>query len=233
MWERPPHILVTNFAMLEYLLVRPQDSPFFAPEAASLWRFLVLDEVHSYDGAKGTEIAMLLRRLKASAGIATTGQLQCVGSSATLGGSNRDRTDVASFASALFGEPFGRDPESGAIDVIEAVRIAPPREADERPGSAAGFYSRLASLVEGDAISFDALSAVLYDGEANLPPDVAERALEALRAVGAPPTAASTPDARQGDEWDWGVNEPSGSTGHTSLADVDISAGLYEILRAD
>ncbi|HEY8515417.1 MAG TPA: DEAD/DEAH box helicase [Candidatus Binatia bacterium] len=233
MWERPPHILVTNFAMLEYLLVRPQDSPFFAPEAASLWRFLVLDEVHSYDGAKGTEIAMLLRRLKARAGIATTGQLRCVGSSATLGGSNRDRTDVASFASALFGEPFGRDPESGAIDVIEAVRIAPPREADERPGSAAGFYSRLASLVEGDAISFDALSAVLYDGEANLPPDVAERALEALRAVGAPPTAASTPDARQGDEWDWGVNEPSGSTGHTSLADVDISAGLYEILRAD
>ncbi|HYD48143.1 MAG TPA: DEAD/DEAH box helicase, partial [Terriglobales bacterium] len=54
MWDSPPHILVTNFAMLEYLLVRPQDSVFFAPGAGDLLRFLVLDEVHTYDGAKGT-----------------------------------------------------------------------------------------------------------------------------------------------------------------------------------
>src|SRR5690554_2588395 len=56
-----PQILITNYAMLEYLLLRPQDSPLFQ---SGRWHFVVLDEAHTYAGAQGIEVAMLLRRLK-------------------------------------------------------------------------------------------------------------------------------------------------------------------------
>ena len=58
----PPHILLTNYAMLEYLLLRPQDMDLFDAGEQSRWRFLVVDEAHVYDGTQGAEIAMLLRR---------------------------------------------------------------------------------------------------------------------------------------------------------------------------
>jgi ATP-dependent helicase YprA (DUF1998 family) len=62
--KTPPHILLTNYAMLEYLLLRPQDCEFFDGETGKHWRFIVLDEAHIYDGASGIELAFLLRRLK-------------------------------------------------------------------------------------------------------------------------------------------------------------------------
>ena len=59
----PPHILLTNYAMLEYLLLRPADMDLFEGDHGSHWQFLVVDEAHVYDGAKAAEVAMLLRRL--------------------------------------------------------------------------------------------------------------------------------------------------------------------------
>jgi superfamily II DNA or RNA helicase len=60
-WFRnPAHILVTNYSMLERLLLKPQSTNLFE----SQWKFIVLDEAHCYDGGLGTEIAWLLRRLK-------------------------------------------------------------------------------------------------------------------------------------------------------------------------
>ena len=56
--QNPPHILVTNFSMLEYLLVRPVDASVFG--GAHL-KFLVLDEAHAYRSVQATEIAFLLR----------------------------------------------------------------------------------------------------------------------------------------------------------------------------
>src|SRR6266700_2933973 len=61
---KPPHILLTNYAMLEYLLLRPEDCDFFDGAKGQHWRFIVLDEAHVYDGASGIELALLLRRLK-------------------------------------------------------------------------------------------------------------------------------------------------------------------------
>jgi len=58
---RIPQILITNYAMLEYLLLRPDDETLFQ---SGLWKYLVLDEAHTYSGAKGIEVAMLVRRLK-------------------------------------------------------------------------------------------------------------------------------------------------------------------------
>lgn len=61
--RNPPHILLTNYMMLEYLLVRPADrDDIFANHRC---RFLVLDEVHTYRGTLGSNIAMLVRRLRA------------------------------------------------------------------------------------------------------------------------------------------------------------------------
>src|SRR4030042_3010245 len=50
----PPHILLTNYSMLEYLLLRPKDSKLFDNGRAQWWTFLVLDEAHQYRGSRGT-----------------------------------------------------------------------------------------------------------------------------------------------------------------------------------
>lgn len=95
----PPDILITNYSMLEYLLLRPKDSPLF--ESKSI-KFFILDEIHVYDGAKGAEIGYLLRRVKQRA---CSENPICIGASATLGGKDSDRK-AAEFAEQIFGEPF-------------------------------------------------------------------------------------------------------------------------------
>jgi ATP-dependent helicase YprA (DUF1998 family) len=106
----PPHILLTNYSMLEYLLLRPDDSPLFDDGRGSSWTFLVLDEAHQYRGAKGSEMAMLLRRLKQRLREGGRNEpFRCIATSATLAGGERDRAAVAEFAAQLFGEPFNAD----------------------------------------------------------------------------------------------------------------------------
>ena len=62
MRANPPHILLTNYMMLEYLLVRPADrEDIFANHRC---RYLVLDEVHTYRSTLGSNIALLVRRLR-------------------------------------------------------------------------------------------------------------------------------------------------------------------------
>jgi superfamily II DNA/RNA helicase len=98
-----PQVLITNFSMLEYLLVRPVDAPIF--EGANL-QFLVLDEAHAYRGVQATEIGYLLRRLKDRLG---QPKPRCIATSATLGDRN-DPTSlkkVRDFAEHLFDAPFG------------------------------------------------------------------------------------------------------------------------------
>src|SRR5208283_3487797 len=72
----PPDILVTNYSMLEYMLMRPLERPIF--DSTREWlaenpgeRFLlVIDEAHLYRGAAGAEVALLIRRLRTRLGIA-------------------------------------------------------------------------------------------------------------------------------------------------------------------
>lgn len=118
MQATPPHILLTNYAMLEYLLLRPQDTALFDGETGKHWRFIVLDEAHAYDGAQATEIAMLLRRLQDRV---TSGgkKLQAIATSATLGEDDpQSRSQIATFASRLFNLEFA--PE----DVIFGQRLS-------------------------------------------------------------------------------------------------------------
>ena len=65
MRNTPPNILITNYAMLEYMLLRPGDNIIFSDTNASKWQYIVFDEAHSYTGAKGIEVASLIKRVKA------------------------------------------------------------------------------------------------------------------------------------------------------------------------
>ena len=105
MLETPPDILITNYAMLEHILLLPKNRSLL--DGADI-HWLVLDEIHSYTGAQAIEVAFLLRKLKAALGL-RTGMVRCVGTSASLDPSRKD--DLAKFSSDLFGEPFpsGRD----------------------------------------------------------------------------------------------------------------------------
>lgn len=98
----PPHILITNYAMLERLLLLPQWENLFTQQM----KWIVMDEVHSYDGSRALEISMLLRRLKSRTG-SNTG-VKCIAASATLGDPNSadDAIRAAKYASNLFGEVF-------------------------------------------------------------------------------------------------------------------------------
>jgi hypothetical protein len=103
----PPHILLTNFAMLEYLLLRPRDADIFKQQTL---RFVVLDEAHTYNGAQGIEVGLLMRRLR-EAYPSTSNSLQFVLTSATLADPDlsRARTMIAGFASNLTGGEFSAD----------------------------------------------------------------------------------------------------------------------------
>ena len=103
----PPHILLTNYSMLEYLLLRPDDSPLFDNGRAHRWTFLVLDEAHQYRGSRGIEMGMLLRRLKQRLKEGgRTEPFHSIATSATLIGGEQDKAAVARFAADLFGEAF-------------------------------------------------------------------------------------------------------------------------------
>lgn len=109
----PPDILLTNYKMLDFLLLRERDAALWRASRASL-RYVVLDEFHTYDGAQGTDVAMLLRRLGATLHAAEPGRplgrITPVGTSATLGdGSNPEA--MRAFAQRVFGAPF----EAGAV----------------------------------------------------------------------------------------------------------------------
>lgn len=124
MQEKPPHILITNYAMLEYLLLRPADNAFFDGPTAKSWKFIVVDEAHIYNGAIGIEIAMLLRRLKDRVVQSEPGRLQMIATSATLGRGEQDFPAVVEFASSLFSEKFEWTPEvSTSQDVVKATRV--------------------------------------------------------------------------------------------------------------
>ncbi|GIV04327.1 MAG: DEAD/DEAH box helicase [Fimbriimonadales bacterium] len=131
MQEAPPHILLTNYAMLEYLLLRPEDSTLFDPVDGLGWKFIVLDEVHTYDGAMGMEIGMLLRRLLDRVGRGP-GEIRAVATSATAGGPD-ERDAIARFASDLFSLPFKweeRDPrrQDVIVSTVEPPALPPKGE---------------------------------------------------------------------------------------------------------
>ncbi|MFA6977015.1 MAG: Zn-binding domain-containing protein, partial [Mesotoga sp.] len=101
MRNAPPHILITNYAMLEHILIKPENAvEIFRQENADLWKYIVLDEAHTYGGAKGCEVSMLLGRVKATL---QNDKIRFILTSATLGNGPESNRDVAVFANKLTG----------------------------------------------------------------------------------------------------------------------------------
>ncbi|MCS6850586.1 MAG: DEAD/DEAH box helicase [Gemmataceae bacterium] len=97
----PPDILLTNYVMLELILTRPEERPLIL--AGQGLQFLVLDELHSYRGRQGADVALLVRRVREAM---SAPRLQCIGTSATLAGVGsfaEQQRQVAQVASQLFG----------------------------------------------------------------------------------------------------------------------------------
>ena len=99
--DNPPDILLTNYKMLDYLLMKPQFANLWQ-QSATL-QYLVLDEMHTYDGAQGADVAFLIRRLKAKLNL---NNITCVGTSATLVSGTDNKQLLTDFAEKLFGATF-------------------------------------------------------------------------------------------------------------------------------
>jgi ATP-dependent helicase YprA (DUF1998 family) len=144
--DTAPDILLTNYKMLDQLLLRAEDQDLWRQSATSL-QFLVLDEFHTYDGAQGTDVAMLLRRLglaikshwndgdprlNDTARARPLGLVTPVATSATLGDKG-DPTVMLDFAHTVFGEHFDADAvitetrlslDEWTADAVETVATA-------------------------------------------------------------------------------------------------------------
>ena len=101
----PPQILLTNYVMAELLLVRPDDQSLLPTAGPDGLRYFVFDELHTYRGRQGADVAMLIRRLKERS---AAPNVVCVGTSATMVASReatplQRRETVAAFASQVFG----------------------------------------------------------------------------------------------------------------------------------
>lgn len=105
--KNPPDILLTNYKMLDYLMLRPKDRQLWAQNQPTTLRYVVVDELHTFDGAQGTDLALLLRRLRARLRV-PDGHLICAGTSATLGGAS-DTAPLREYARQIFGVPFDAD----------------------------------------------------------------------------------------------------------------------------
>ena len=105
----PPDVLVTNYSMLEYMLMRPLERPIF--DRTRDWlhanpdeRFLlVIDEAHLYRGAAGAEVALLIRRLRMRLGIPAD-RLQVICTSASF----KDPDYAVQFGAQLTGKDARR-----------------------------------------------------------------------------------------------------------------------------
>lgn len=147
-FKDPPDILLTNYVMLELLLTRPAERERLIRAARGL-RFLVLDELHTYRGRQGADVALLVRRVRDAC---EAPELQCIGTSATMasGGTVADQQRVvAEVASRLFGADVTPDRVIGET-LTRATRGTAQnadvlRQAIRGSGASARGYAELAA----------------------------------------------------------------------------------------
>jgi len=174
--RHPPDILLTNYKMLDMLLLRGEDAPLFAAAGTSL-RYLVLDEFHTYDGAQGTDVAMLLRRLGMTLGTGDEhgplGRITPVATSATLGTGTDSAAALRDFAGTVFGTPFEAD------SIISEDRLHPQEWAGSTEG-AVPLLDDVTDTLAGCATHAQVVEATARVFLGHLPSDTAELG-EALR----------------------------------------------------
>jgi superfamily II DNA/RNA helicase len=192
----PPDILLTNYVMLELVLTRPRERGLV--KAARGLHFLVLDELHTYRGRQGADVALLVRRLRDAC---DAPNVQCIGTSATMtsqGGPEEQKKAVADVASTLFGTPVDpkniigetlqriTDPASVSAGTL-AERIANPKP----PADFTTFTTDpLAAWIEG-AFGFEEDSSAGALRRRRRPPTVPEAARQLAQWTGIDEAAAA------------------------------------------
>lgn len=112
--QSPPHILLTNYKMLDYMLIRAEEMPLWEKNDKSTLKYLVVDELHTFDGAQAADLACLIRRLKLRLKMDDC-SLCCIGTSATLGTGETAQKEIREYAHKIFSREFDNDsiiPES-------------------------------------------------------------------------------------------------------------------------
>ncbi|MDE2126262.1 MAG: DEAD/DEAH box helicase [Armatimonadetes bacterium] len=144
----PPDILLTNYVMLELILTRPFEKPLI--DRAQGLRFFVLDEMHTYRGRQGSDVALLVRRVREAL---RAPEMQCVGTSATLvtdGVYITQQEEVAGVASQLFGV------EVKPANVIgETLRRATPNRSLVDPSFVTELTRRVADQSLKPPVTYD------------------------------------------------------------------------------
>ena len=180
--EAIPDLLVTNYSMLEYMLLRPVEREIFAQTRAYYERHreqrlvLVLDEAHLYRGAQGTEVAMLIRRLRDRLGL-TPDQVQVIATSASFS----DQIEATEFAAGLVGKPVdgfevltgtkqAHAPAGAGDDVVARAFARVDLRAVQSDDEDARWSALLPVLELNDTPPREgALGAVLYTALSDLP----------------------------------------------------------------
>lgn len=141
--DSPPDILLTNFKMLDFALMKGMFHNLWAFnfQDPSLLQFLVLDELHTYDGAQGTDVANLIRRLKLKLDI-PRGQICPVGTSATIGSGVESIQLLTEYASKVFGE------EIDTSAIITENRLTAEAYMDVPNDQVENYIPRLTGLLE-------------------------------------------------------------------------------------
>lgn len=181
--EAPPDIIVTNYSMLEYMLMRPLERPVF--DLTRKWLddnpheklLLIIDEAHLYRGAAGAEVALLIRQLRARLGISPE-RLQVICTSASF----KDKEEARKFGAQLSGK------DSDDFITIEGElrlreQAAKGHEDDARAlanvdlttfyesETAEGRFQAVTSFLEYRSVTRrDNLNAALYDALVDFPP---------------------------------------------------------------
>jgi len=155
----PPDILLTNYVMLELILTRPFEKRMV--NAARGLSFLVLDELHTYRGRQGADVALLVRRVREAC---RADEMLCIGTSATMAteGTFADQQiEIASVATRLFGAEVKPEHVIGETltraseecDFSDGDSVAKLRQAIEKSGPIPRVYeefvrSSMASWLE-------------------------------------------------------------------------------------
>lgn len=149
--DNPPDILLTNFMMAELLLTRQDSLDTKVIENASGLDFIVLDELHTYRGRQGADVAILVRRLRNRC---TPDRAPiCIGTSATMAseGSDTNRVQtVSDVASRLFGASIG--PESVIDESLQRATDDLLKLDDVRPKLAPVLTAALPEVLTDDVL---------------------------------------------------------------------------------
>jgi superfamily II DNA/RNA helicase len=138
----PPAILLTNYVMLELLMTRQDPTDLAVMQGAVGLRFLVLDELHTYRGRQGADVALLVRRVRQR----LNPRLQCIGTSATMA-SEGAAADWNQTVAVLASRLFGAEVKSQHIITETLERVTP----DSVPTDPAALAAALAAGIPDSA----------------------------------------------------------------------------------